>query len=398
MDRKTVAVARPGAAAAAGRRLHVLECVGNAIVGGMERWVERLVGQLPRDRFRVSLLCPYEGRFSATLRALGAEVFCVPMPEDPCWSAVQVVQALVRSSGVDLLHAHLPNAHALAGLVSRLTDVPLLSTIHGRQLTLLDLEVHRAVHSHLSVVCRHSYYHALGLGVDMRRLSCEPNGVDTHGFHPGPRPAQGLRARLGLAQEAPLVGFVGRLSPEKGPEQFLRAVSLLQEGLPEATRFVMVGEGPMQAALEAEQARLGLGQRVLLTGHWDDMPGLYRELDLLVSTSHSEAMPLALMEGMASGLPVLATRVGGIPEIVQHGLSGWLVAARDIEDIAGRVRQMLAQPGLRQRMGAAARQDMVERLDLGPSLDRVATLMQALARPAYEPHRLEDVSVLGRAS
>lgn len=398
MDRKTVAVARPGAAATAGRRIHVLECVGNAIVGGMERWVERLVAQLPTERFRISLLCPYEGRFSAAMRALGAEVFCVPMPEDPCWSAAQVVQALVRSSGVDLLHAHLPNAHALAGLVSRLSDVPLLSTIHGRQITLLDLEVHRAVHSHLSVVCRHSYYHALGMGVDMRRLSCEPNGVDTRCFHPGPRPAQGLRARLGLTQDAPLVGFVGRLSPEKGPEQFLRAVSLLQEGLPECTRFVMVGEGPMRALLEAELARLGLGQRVLLAGHWDDMPALYRELDLLVSASHSEAMPLALMEGMASGLPVVATRVGGIPEIVQHGISGWLVAARDIEDIAGRVRQMLTQPELRQRMGAAARQDMVERLDLGPSLDRVAALMQALARPAHEPHRLEDVSAVGRAS
>lgn len=398
MDRKTVAVAKPGAAGAAGRRIHVLEFVGNAIVGGMERWVERLLEHLPRERFRVSLLCPYEGRFSATMRALGAEVFCVPMPEDPTWSAVQMVQALVRSSGVDLLHAHLPNAHALAGLVSRLCDLPLLSTIHGRQITLLDLEVHRAVHSHLSVVCRHSYYHALGIGVDMRRLSCEPNGVDTRCFQPGPRPSAGLRARLGLSQEAPLVGFVGRLSPEKGPEQFLRAVSLLQEGLPDATRFVMVGEGPMKAQLEAERARLGLGARVQLAGHWDDMAGLYHELDLLVCTSHSEAMPLALMEAMASGLPVVATRVGGIPEIVQHGLSGWLVAARDIEDIAGRVRQMLTQAELRQHMGAAARQDMVERLDLRPSLDRVAALMQSLARPAHEPHRLEDVSALGRAS
>ncbi|MGM9512866.1 glycosyltransferase [Roseateles sp. DB2] len=398
MERKTVAVAKPGAAAAAGRRLHVLEFVGNAIVGGMERWVERLLEHLPRDRFRVSLLCPYEGRFSTAMRALGAEVFCVPMPEDPCWSVVQMVQALVRSSGVDLLHAHLPNAHALAGLVSRLSDVPLLSTIHGRQITLLDLEVHRAVRSHLSVVCRHSYYHALGIGVDMRRLSCEPNGVDTRCFHPGPRPCSGLRARLDLAQDALLVGFVGRLSPEKGPEQFLRAVSLMQEGLPDATRFVMVGEGPMKAPLEAELARLGLGHRVLLAGHWDDMPALYRELDLLVSASHSEAMPLALMEAMASGLPVIATRVGGIPEIVQHGISGWLVAARDIEDIAERMRQMLGQPDLRQRMGTAARQDMVDRLDLRPSLDRVAALMQTLARPVHGPHRLEEVSAVGRAS
>ncbi len=394
MDRQ--AVARQAIASAAGRRIHVLELVGNAIVGGMECWVERLLEHLPRDRFRISLICPYEGRFSTAMRALGADVFCVPMPEEAGWSSVQMVHALVRSSGVELLHAHLPNAHVLAGLVSRLSDVPVLSTIHGRQLTLLDLEVHRAVRSHLSVVCRHSYYHALGLGVDMRRLSCEPNGVDTRRFHPGPRPSQGLRAQLGLDPAAALVGFVGRLSPEKGPEQFLRAVSLLQEGLPEGTRFAMVGEGPMQAQLQAELQRLGLRSLVHLVGHWDDMPALYRELDLLVSSSHSEAMPLAVMEAMASGLPVIATRVGGLPEIVQHGTSGWLVAARDIEDMAARIRLMLDEPALRQRMGAAARQDAQQRLDLRPSLDRVAALMQSLARPAHVPRRLEDISAIGR--
>ncbi|MCH7345221.1 glycosyltransferase family 4 protein [Pelomonas sp. CA6] len=386
---------RQSATTAVGRRIHVMEIVGNAIVGGMERWVERLVEHLPAARFRVTLLCPYEGEFSERLRALGAEVLSVPMPDDPPWSAVQMVQSLVRSSGVDLLHAHLPNAHVLAGLVSRLTGVPLLSTIHGRQITLLDLEVQRAVNSHLSVVCRQSYYHALGLGVDARRLSCEPNGVDTRRFMPAEPgaeavaagPGAGLRARLGLTAQTPLVGFVGRLSPEKGPEQFLRAVMLAHERLPEV-RFAMVGDGPLRAPLAEEVQRLGLQQRLAMVGHWEDMPALYRELDLVVSSSHSEAMPLALMEAMASGVPVIATRVGGVPEIVQHGRTGWLVAARDPEDIAGRLRLMMTDAGLRRRMGAAAREDMVQRMDLAQSLARVEALMQALARPASEPRRL----------
>lgn len=396
MQGQTIATTGPGSALAT-RRIHVMELVGNAIVGGMECWVERLLQHLPRERFRITVVCPYEGRFSAAMRALGADVVCIPMPEDPAWSAAQLGQALARSTGVDLLHAHLPNAHALGGLVSRLTDLPLLCTVHGRQLTLLDLEVHRAVRSHLSVVCRHSYLHALGVGVDRRRLSCEPNGVDTRCFHPGPRPLDGLRHQLGMDAAAPLVGFVGRLSPEKGPEQFLRAAALLAEGLPPGTRFVMVGEGPLRGSLEADLARLGLGERVRMAGQREDMSTLYRELDVLVSCSHSEAMPLAVMEGLASGVPVVGTRVGGMPEIVQHGVSGWLVAPRDIEDLAGRIRQLLDAPERRQAMGAAARRDMVERLDLRPSLDRVAALMQALARQTREPHRLEDVSVLGRA-
>lgn len=361
-------------------RLHVLQLVGNAIVGGMERWVERLLAYLPPEQFRITLLCPFEGRFSARMRALGADVCCVPMPEDPPWAVVQMVQALVRAGQVDLLHAHLPNAHVLAGLVARLTHVPALATIHGRQVTLLDLEVQRATGSHLSVVCRQSYFHALGLGVAPAQLSCEPNGVDCRAFHPGERPAHGLRHRLGLAAEVPLVGFVGRLSPEKGPEQFLRAVALAQERLP-GVHFVLVGEGPMREELDEELQRHGLAARVALAGHWEDMPGLYRELDLVVSSSHSEAMPLALMEAMASGVPVIATRVGGVTDIVQHGRSGWLVAPRDVDDLAGRLRQMMEDAPMRQRMGLAARQDMLEHRELSGSLARVASLMRALARP-----------------
>lgn len=401
MDRQTVALARQIAPAAVPSRLHVMQIVGNAIVGGMECWVERLVEHLPRDRFRLSVVCPYEGRFSAAMRALGAEVTCVPMPEDACWSAAQLVQSLALATGVDLLHAHLPNAHALAGLVARLADLPLLCTVHGRQLTMLDLEVHRAARSHLSVVCRHSYCHALGVGVDPNRLSCEPNGVDTRRFHPAQRPAKGLRAALGLDASAPLVGFVGRLSPEKGPDVFLRAAARVVQDAPMPAHFVMVGEGPMQAALAADCLRLGLGARLHLAGRHPDMPALYRELDLLVCSSHSEAMPLAVMEALATGLPVVATRVGGLPEIVQHGRTGWLVSPRDIEDLAARIAQLLRDGALRRRMGAAAREDMVARLDQAPSLDRVAALMHELvraARPLAALHRLEEVGAVGRAS
>lgn len=228
--------------------IRVLEVIGNAIVGGMESWVERLVSRLPGDRFEITALCPFESPFTDRLRTLAAEVVIAPLPENPLWDSIQTALTLVRSQRIDLLHAHLPNAHVLAGLVGRLAGKPVLTTVHGRQMTLLDLEVHRACATHVSVVCRHSYFHALALGASPDRLSCEPNGVDCERFKPTGTRSGLLRDALRLDPATPLVGFVGRLSPEKGPEVFVRAALLLKGLQPEA-HCVVIGEGPMEFAL-----------------------------------------------------------------------------------------------------------------------------------------------------
>ena len=371
----------PSSLAPSAEPIHVLQVVGNGIVGGMERCVERLVAGLGRSGgFRFTVLCPSEGAFAERIRAAGGEIGIVAMPEDPPWASIQMVAALIAAERVDLVHAHLPNAHLLGGLAARLAGVPVMTTVHGRQVILPDLEVHRMVGSHLSVVCRQSYYHALGLGVDRDRLSLEPNGVDVDAFQPGARPADGLRATLGLGDEALLVGFVGRLSPEKAPEVFVRAAALLLQRLPDV-HFVLVGEGPMKTQLREGVERMGLTGRLHLHGGVDDVRPVFHDLDLLVSSSNSEAMPLALMEGMACGLPVVATRVGGVPEIVEHGGTGWLVAARDYEDLAGRMHQMLTLHDLRRRMGQAARARMERHHRLDRSLERLAERMRLLARP-----------------
>lgn len=361
-------------------RIHVLEVVGNAIVGGMESWVEHLVSRLPRSHFAFTVLCAFDSPFADRLRAQEVEVLIAPMSDDPPWTSVQMATALVASGGIDLLHAHLPNAHVLAGLAGRLSGKPVLATIHGWRLDMLDLEVHRAVGSHLSVVCRQSYFHALGLGVSAGQLSCDPNGVDTVIFQPRPPGAAGLRQALGLEENVPLVGFVGRLSPEKGPEVFVHMALLLRSLCPQA-HCVLIGEGAMEAELRRQIRQLGLEGHVQVAGLRHDMPAVYNDLDLLVSTSHSEAMPLAVMEAMASGLPVVATRVGGVPDLVAHGQTGWLVAPGDFADIAARTAALLGDAAQRLRMARLGRQRAVERLNLDDSIERVALLLGRLARP-----------------
>lgn len=377
-------------------RIHVLQVMGNAIVGGMETYVTRLIEGLPCDRFRTTVLSPYESKLTDHLRASGVEVVILPMPDDPLWSSIQAACALVQARHVDVLHAHLPNAHLLAALAGRLTGRPVLTTVHGRQLCPTDIELHRSAGTHVSVVCQQTYFHALGVGIDPSRLSCVPNGVDGHRFTPREGPSE-LRARMGIPDGAPLVGFVGRLSPEKGPEVFLRAALLLRALVP-AAHFVVFGTGPMKAQADDFIARFSLGGHVHMAGLHDDMPEAYRALDVMVSTSHSEAMPLAIMEAMASGLPVVATRVGGVPDLVEQGQTGWLVAPRDFEGVASQVAHLLNTPGERLRMGAMARQRAVSRFGLQDCLDRTASLLESLAHPpvhAVPPTRPERQAAEG---
>jgi glycosyltransferase involved in cell wall biosynthesis len=376
-------------------RIHVLEVIGNAIVGGMETYVERLVEHLPPERFAITALCPFESPFTERLRARDIEVLVTPMPDDPPWSSIQMTCAMIKAGAIDVLHAHLPNAHALAGIAGRLTGKPVLATLHGHRIAVQDLEIHRNAGTHLSVVCRQSYFHALGLGVSAGQLSCNPNGVDTEAFQPRPRPAHSLRAALGIPAASHVVGFLGRLSPEKGPEVFLRAALLAHARLPDA-HFVLVGDGPLAPMLEESIAGLKLEGRVHLAGLRRDVSAVLNDMDVLVSSSHSEAMPLAVMEAMASGLPVVATRVGGVPDMIAQGESGWLVAPNDFDEIAARVVQILATPGELERMGRAARARAVDKMALSDTVERMAQLLARLA-PARTTQR-EISAVVSDAS
>ena len=375
-------------------RTHVLQIVGNAIVGGMENYVARLVDRLPRERYGVSLLAPFESPFTDRLREAGVDVVITPITDEPSWQSIQLTSALIQSRAVDVIQSHLPNAHVLAAIAGQLTDRPVLATVHGRAVTTLDLEVQRLAGSHLGVVCRQSYFHALGVGVDPRHVHLIPNGVDTEQFRPQAARAGALRGRFGIGATTPLVGFVGRLSVEKGPDLFLRTALSVRAQCP-AAEFVLVGEGPMLKSLQTFAARFGLAGAVHFAGAQEDMPRIFNELDVVVSSSHSEAMPLAVMEAMASGLPVIACKVGGVPDLVAHGITGWLVDAGDCDGLATRVVELLDDEALRSAMGRAARARAVTRLSLDQSVEATTKLLAQLTEPG-EPRRVGRLYDAGR--
>ncbi len=368
-------------------RTHVLQIVGNAIVGGMENYVVRLVERLPRERYGVSVLAPFESAFTDRLREFGADVFITQVTDEPSWQSIQLASALIQSRAVDVIQSHLPNAHVLAALAGRLTGRPVLATVHGRAMTTLDIEVQRLAGSHLAVVCRHSYFQALGVGIDPRHVHFVPNGVDVDRFRPQHSRTGALRTRFAIDAGAPLVGFVGRLSPEKGPDLFLRAALSIRAQCPDA-RFVLVGEGAMLKQLQGFASRFGIADAVHFAGSQEDMPAVFNEFDVVVSSSLSEAMPLAVMEAMASGVPVVACKVGGIPDLVEHGVTGWLANESDYDELATRTVELLQDDALRSAAGKAARSRAVARFALDQSVEATARLFSQLTAQRSDARRI----------
>jgi glycosyltransferase involved in cell wall biosynthesis len=358
--------------------LRVLAITGNAIVGGMESVVLRLAQRLPKKSFRLTALCPFESAFTAALRDCGTALHVVPLGEDLRWHAIQFAVALVREHDVDIVHAHMPAAHALGVLCGRITHTPVLATIHAMHLSMWDLEAHRLAHSHLCVVSEAARVHALSVGVARERLTVIRNGVDSERFVPR---AHGAPRDPNRA----VIGYVGRLSPEKHPALFLRTAALVLARLPK-TRFVVIGDGPLRSDLETLATRLSIRHAVAFEGECDDMPARYQAFDMLLLTSWHEGTPLVVLEAMASGLPVVATEVGGVPELVVSGKTGWLATPGDEVDMAAHVIALLQAPDTMRRFGEAARVRAKSMFSLDEQVERTAALLRSLVNEGGELH------------
>ncbi|SCY80458.1 Glycosyltransferase involved in cell wall bisynthesis [Nitrosospira sp. Nl5] len=363
------------------RPINLLQIIGGAIVGGMETYVLRLLQRLPRDAFNVTCLCISESRITSQLRDIGCQVHITPFTDDPDWQSIQLGVSLIKAEAIDVIHGHLPNAHSLAGILSRLTETPALATIHSRYLSMRDFEVHKLMQTHISVVAKTAYFHALNLGIPPAKVRFIANGVDTEVFRPVTK-TDYLHSIINVVAGTPLIGFIGRLSREKGPEVFIQAAGIAHKRLRNC-HFVLVGEGPMHEELEDAIDSLGLRDYIHLVGLQNDMPQVYTSLDLAVSTSYSEGMPLAIIEAMACGLPVVATNVGGVIDIVEVGCTGLLHRVADFAGIADSIVSLMSDESTRIAMGKAARKRIEEKFELNDSVRQTSELLRSLIQSGY---------------
>lgn len=203
-----------------------------------------------------------------------------------------------------------------------------------------------------------------------------PNGVDPDVYRPGYSQAK-ARKLFGLPQETLVVGMVGRLTGQKGHEVFLQSAKLLTEAFPQVF-FWVVGDGERRVELEAMVRELGMGERVGFSGYQTDLPQVYAGLDILVLSSLFEGLPNVLLEAMACGKPVVATSVGGVPEVVENGITGLIVSPNNYRELAQSLKKLLENKSLRMRMGKNGRKRIERWFSSSLMLDRVERSFSSL--------------------
>jgi glycosyltransferase involved in cell wall biosynthesis len=301
--------------------------------------------------------------------------------------ALVVLFRRFRALRPHVVHTHLAKAGTLGRIAALLARVPVIvHTFHGNVLSsyfggptsAAFTRVERMLARATTRVIAISPTQAAELErrrIGARRIEMVPLGVDLSAFRDAR--AGAYRAEIG-ADAVPLVGIVARLVPIKRVDLFLVAAARIAERVPVA-RFVVVGDGPMRATLERRCAELGLASRVRFDGWRADVASVYADLDVLVCCSDNEGTPVSVIEAMATGTPVVATAVGGVPDVVRGG-EGVLVPSGDPAALAGAVSRLLEDPVGRGDLGRRGRERILREHDASALVSRIEDLYARLLR------------------
>jgi glycosyltransferase involved in cell wall biosynthesis len=267
------------------------------------------------------------------------------------------IRELAARTKADVVHAHGYKADIYCYFALRGSGVPLVSTCHTWYDNDLTVSLYGAAdrlvlrnYAAIVAVSEDVRQRLLKAGVRKEKIHVVRNGIDLRPFD---NAAPSL-LEISSPDNAPIVGLIGRLATEKGVDIFLRAAARVLAELP-ATKFVVIGEGPDRERLELLIDELQVRNNVFMLGRRDDMPSVYSSLDIMVSASRREGLPMAILEGMASSRPVVATAVGAVPDVIVDGRTGVLVPPENVEALASKIVTLLNNRTQRQNLGAAAK-------------------------------------------
>ena len=331
--------------------------------GGTEQQFVRFVRGIDRNQFDILVGCLQQcGPLLSEVESLGVSIIEFPIDSLYNFRAaklfVQLVQFLCREQ-IQIVHTFDFYTSVFAVPAARLAGVPVVLASRRELLNLRTPWQQRAIR----VACRLAtgvVVNSRAAGQDMAglefgsrvRIDLLPNCIDLDEFESKSSPGE-IREKLGLSPRSILIGALGNLRPEKDLETFLLAARGIVDAIPSA-EFLVIGDGPAGKKLKSLANDLHLSQSVHFLGERPDVPDLLAALDILVMTSYTESFPNAILEAMAMGKPVVATNVGGIPEVVEEGQTGFLVSPRDPKAIADVVLSLCRDSALRMQMGRAA--------------------------------------------
>ncbi|HLK68129.1 MAG TPA: glycosyltransferase [Bryobacteraceae bacterium] len=368
------------------QKIKLLQMLTNFHIGGTERQVANLALGIDSSHFDLHLAClRNSGELLTELETLRVprEEFRIGPLYSPktFWQGIRLAR-YVRRNLIQIVHSYgfYPNVFTvpvarMAGasiVVASIRDTgdilsPIQRRVQKMVCKLADCVLVNAEAIRESLIQQ---------GYDPCNIVVIRNGITVSRFERKQRGAI-LRQELGLPAAARLVGVFSRLNRMKGVEYFLEAAKVLAERLPDVC-FLVVGDGGIRPELEERAARLGLGGRIVFTGFRSDIPDLLSEAAVSVLPSLSEGISNTLLESMASGVPVVATRVGGNPEVVEDGVSGLLVPPRDSAALAAAIGRILEDEQLASALGQAGMRRVSELFSIESSVHQTEHLYERL--------------------
>ncbi|HEY0590232.1 MAG TPA: glycosyltransferase family 4 protein [Thermoanaerobaculia bacterium] len=327
------------------------------------------------------------------LRELGVEVINLEARNLRDRAALQRLAAIVRERRIELIHAHLTYASTWGAMVARRTGVPLVATLHTLPVRGRLFSRDRVRQSIMAFLLRRRASRVIAVSGDQARawirrrllpetlIAVVPNGVELPSengrFAATTSPSQTPGA--GWGANALVLGTAAVLRDGKGIDVLLRAFARVVREAHDIT-LKIAGDGPLRRHLEREGGRLGLGSHVHWLGYRDDVPSLVRTFDVFVHPALFDALPTAVLEAMAAGVPVVASATGGIPEIITDGENGLLVPPGDEEALAGAIHRLLRHRTMLRELGAAGR----ARVEAEFSAERWVERLEAIYREAVK--------------
>jgi glycosyltransferase involved in cell wall biosynthesis len=365
----------------AGRLLQIIDSLR---IGGAETLLLDLLDAAAARGWRSEVAYFTPGPLAADVATRGVPMIRLSESgmKDP--RALTRAVALLRRSRPDVVHTHLTKsclvgqiAAAIAGTPRRVLSVHNVDPWRRNRAASIAWRAATAgAHVRIAVSERVAAHVVASGGAAPGAMTVLDNGVDMARFDRG-RVVPLDRAAFGLGPGDVAIAVVGRLTAQKDHATFLAAAARLAPRAPSA-RFLVVGEGELRADLAAQAAALGLGpDRLRFTGALRDIPALLAAVDAIAFSSAWEGLPMALLEAMAMELPVAATAVGGVPDVLRDGVEGLLVPARDPEALARALETLVADPALRARLGAAGRATVAARFGAAAMQDRLFALYGA---------------------
>jgi len=382
-------------------KVKVARIVARLNIGGPAVHIINLMAGLDPDRFENLLIVgrpgPNEGDMGYLASQKGIDPLIIPglgRELSPLWDAQTTFKLarILRRQRPHIVETHTAKAGAVGRLAARLAGVPVvIHVFHGHVFhsyfgpakTELFINIERGLARLTDRIITISPAQRRDV-VDVYRIAPPervitiPLGLDLGPFEAARQSCRGqFRSSLGISPDIPLIGFVGRLTAVKNPRQFIEVAGRVIRESPQA-RFVFVGDGELRPALEEQVGALGLAQTVIFTGWQENMPAVYSDLDLLVLTSLNEGTPVTVIEALATGVPVVASEVGGVPDVVTHQETGLLVPSGDAEATAQAILQFLRAPERAQRLALAGQRVVLGRFDLRRLVNDMDALYHAL--------------------